>query len=150
MRWVTSVSATGSTCTGSVGVMSVVLTQVTGLESAVGSAGMGCANRVGVELLGVGFANAMQTGSGLTGLGSTDTFANVVWTGMCAVGAWSAGTGVVGRYTTGVHGHAFEALIEMAGAHVGLYSVMVYPVAEVVRVVGALVGLAGAASVDAA
>jgi hypothetical protein len=59
MGRVTSVSATGSTCTGSVGVMSVVLTQVTEPESAVGSAGMGCANGVGVELLDTGFANAM-------------------------------------------------------------------------------------------
>ena len=102
MGRVTNVSATGSTCTGSVGVMSVMLTQVTGLESVVvESAGMGCTNEVGVELLGTGFANTMRTG--LTGSGSTGTApVHAVRTGSTVTGlagAGSVGTGPVGPGT---------------------------------------------------
>src|ERR1700677_578150 len=59
-----SVTDTGSTCTCSVGAISIVLTRVTGLESAVESAGMGCTNGVGVELPDARFAN----GDGVDGV----------------------------------------------------------------------------------
>ena len=74
MRRVISVRNIGLMCTCSVGVMSIVLMQVTGLELAVAeSAGTGCTNGVGVELLGTEFANTMQMGTGLMGSGSTGT-----------------------------------------------------------------------------
>jgi hypothetical protein len=98
----------GSTCTCSVGVMSIVLARVTGPESAVvESAGMGCTNGVGIELLGTGFANTMRTGSrvtwlagvgsvgtGLTGSGSTGMA--LVSTAQAGFMATSPGTGLMG------------------------------------------------------
>jgi hypothetical protein len=97
---------------------------------------------MGTEAAGMRLLGALIAGA--CALGATSPFDRVTaglggaQTGMCAVGAWSAGAGVVGRYTMGVHGHAFEVLIGAAGVHTGslVHSVMVYLVAEVVRVVG--------------
>jgi hypothetical protein len=93
MRRVINVRDIGSTCTCSVGVMSIVLTRVTGPESAVvESAGTGCTNRVGVELLGTGFVNAMRTRMIAMSLGSgsmSTALANAGWMEMrlgCADG----------------------------------------------------------------
>src|ERR1700677_3259667 len=93
-----SVTDTGSTCTCSVGTISIVLTWVMGLESAVESAGTGCTNGVGVELPDVRFANAMRTGTGLMGSGSTGVgcmgaaFVDAVRTGSMVTALAGAGS----------------------------------------------------------